>query len=146
MIQHFIQNFIQHFIEKKCFKLKKVTQHNYNSNYNYEVECFICFMPYEQNNPIKMLSEFSHISLKCKCNTNIHLLCLNNWIYQTQTCPICRTTCTYLQEINLRKYYLICFINIYTFIILSFHICLFNFIFIRVLFEIYLYIKLYIKL
>ena len=125
MIQHFIQNFIQHFIEKKCFKLKKVTQHNYNSNYNYEVECFICFMPYEQNNPIKMLSEFSHISLKCKCNTNIHLLCLNNWIYQTQTCPICRTTCTYLQEINLRKYYLICFINIYTFIILSFHICLF---------------------
>ena len=61
MIQHFIQNFIQN----KCFKIKKVTQ----NNYNYEVECFICFMPYEQNNPIKMLSEFSHISLKCKCNT-----------------------------------------------------------------------------
>ena len=129
MIQHFIQHFIQNFIQKKCFKLKKVTQNNSNSNsnsnYDCEVECFICFMPYEQNNPIKMLSEFSHISLKCKCNTNIHLLCLNNWIHKTQTCPICRTTCIYLQEIILSKYLIICFINIYVFIILSFNIYLF---------------------
>ena len=98
---------------------------NVLSNYNYEVECFICFMPYEQNNPIKMLSEFSHISLKCKCNTNIHLLCLNNWIYNTHSCPICRTTIINLKEINLSKYLIICFINIYVFIILSFNIYLF---------------------
>ena len=97
-------NFIQNFIQNKCFKIKKVKQHDSDFDPDYEVECFICFMPREQNNPIKMLSEFSHISLKCKCNTNIHLLCLNNWIYQTHSCPICRTTLINLKEINLSKY------------------------------------------
>jgi len=129
---------IQNFIQNKCFKIKKVTQHNYN----YEVECFICFMPYEQNNPIKMLSEFSHISLKCKCNTNIHLLCLNNWIYKTHSCPICRTTCISLQEINLRKSYLTSIINIYVFIILIFNLYLCSNLFIYILFQIYLFVKL----
>jgi len=109
-----LHNFIQNFIENKCFNIKKVNHDNY------EIDCFICFMPYEQNNPIKMLSDFSHIIQKCKCNAKIHLLCLNNWIQKTQSCPICRTKCTSLQKSNLRKYYVI--INIYLFIILTYNI------------------------
>ena len=109
-----LHNFIQNFIENKCFNIKKVNHDNY------EIDCFICFMPYEQNNPIKMLSDFSHIIQKCKCNAKIHLLCLNNWIQKIQSCPICRTKCTSLQKSNLRKYYVI--INIYLFIILTYNI------------------------
>jgi hypothetical protein len=118
-----LQNFIQNLIENKCFKLKKVPHHYY--------ECFICFMPYEQNNPIKMLTEFSHITLKCKCNANIHLLCLNNWIQKTRSCPICRTKCIRLQETY--KYYMICviIINIYVFIIIAYlYIYIFVYLFI----------------
>lgn len=138
-----LQNFIQQFIENKCFHIKKVTHNNY--------ECFICFMPHEKNNPIKMLSEFSHIIQKCKCNARIHLLCLNNWIQQKQSCPICRTKCIYL-ETKLQKYYIVCFINIYVFItifyyiyvfiIIFYYIYLIVFIFPHILFQIYLHYNL----
>ena len=131
-----LHNFIQNFIENKCFNIKKVNHDNY------EIDCFICFMPYEQNNPIKMLSDFSHIIQKCKCNAKIHLLCLNNWIQKTQSCPICRTTCISLQEINLRKSYLTSIINIYVFIILIFNLYLCSNLFIYILFQIYLFVKL----
>ena len=129
-----LHNFIQNFIENKCFNIKKV---NHN---NYEIDCFICFMPYEQNNPIKMLSDFSHIIQKCKCNAKIHLLCLNNWIKKTQSCPICRTKCTSLQKSNLRKYYVI--INIYIFIILTYNIFVCLIILKHILFHLYLSITL----
>ena len=143
-----LHNFIQNFIENKCFNIKKV---NHN---NYEIDCFICFMPYEQNNPIKMLSDFSHIIQKCKCNAKIHLLCLNIWIKQTQACPICRTPFItiqdtdlqkhHLQKHHLQKYYIVCIINIYVFIILIYNIHLFLCIqlFIHVLYQIYLLINL----
>ena len=134
-----LHNFIQNFIENKCFNIKKV---NHN---NYEIDCFICFMPYEQNNPIKMLSDFSHIIQKCKCNAKIHLLCLNNWIQKKQSCPICRTKCTSLQKSNLRnlnlpKYYVI--INIYIFIILTYNILIYLIILKHILFHLYLSITL----
>jgi hypothetical protein len=125
-----LHNFIQNFIENKCFNIKKV---NHNNN---EIDCFICFMPYEQNNPIKMLSDFSHIIQKCKCNAKIHLLCLNNWIKNTQSCPICRTKCTNLQKSNLQKYYVI--INIYLFIILTYNILICLIILKHILFQLYL--------
>ena len=124
---------LQNFIENKCFNIKKVNHNNY--------ECFICFMPHEKNNPIKMLSEFSHIIQKCKCNARIHLLCLNNWIQQKQSCPICRTKYIYL-ETKLRKHYLVCFINIYVFIIIFYYIYLIVFIFPHILFQIYLHYNL----
>ena len=132
------------FIENTCKDnlIKKVQQHPAD-----EVDCFICFMPSEKNNQIKMLSEFSHIIQKCKCNSKIHLQCLNNWINKRQSCPICRTKClrlpdTNLQETNLQKYYIICIINISLFIILIFNLCLIIFIFPHILFQIYLSIKL----
>ncbi len=127
------------FIENTCKDnfIKKVEQHP-----AVEVDCFICFMPSNQNNQIKMLSEFSHIIQKCKCNAKIHLQCLNNWINKRQSCPICRTKCIQLPDTNLRKYYVVCIINIYVFIILSFNIYLIIFIFPHILFQIYLFIKL----
>ena len=129
-----LHNFIQNFIENKCFNIKKV---NHNNN---EIDCFICFMPYEQNNPIKMLSDFSHIIQKCKCNAKIHLLCLNNWIKNTQSCPICRTKCTSLQKSNLPKFYVI--ITIYLFIIFTYNILICLIILKHILFQLYLSIKL----
>ena len=101
-------------------------------------------MPQEKNNPIKMLSEFSHIIQKCKCNARIHLLCLNNWIQQKQSCPICRTKCICLETPNLRKYYyyIACIINIYVFIILTYNILLCIIISKYILFQIYLLITL----
>lgn len=132
------------FIENTCKDnfIKNVEQHPAD-----EVDCFICFMPSNQHNQIKMLSEFSHIIQKCKCNAQIHLLCLNNWINQRQACPICRTKCirlpdTNLQESNLQKYYIICIINIYLFIILIFNLYLYICLFLYVLYNIYLLIKL----
>ena len=109
--------------------------------YNDNVDCFICFMPSKQNNQINMLSEFSHIIPKCKCNAKIHLLCLNIWIKQTQSCPICRTkfiSIKDLQKHNLQKYYLVCIINIYLFIIFICNIHLFIYLFIYLLYQIYL--------
>ena len=110
-----LTNFIKHNCKDNLnFKLQNAQQDN--------IDCFICFMPYEQHNQIKMLSKFSHIIQNCKCNVNIHLLCLNNWIKKTQSCPICRTKCINiqdigLQEINLQRYYILLFINICVFII-----------------------------
>lgn len=53
--------------------------------------CLICWLPGEEQNQIKLLSEFSHIKPKCKCNPKLHYQCINQWIMTTPTCPICRT-------------------------------------------------------
>ena len=53
--------------------------------------CIICWMPDEKNNEVKHLSEFSHIITTCKCQPTIHSLCLDSWIIQNSSCPICRT-------------------------------------------------------
>ena len=92
-----------------------------------------------------VLSKFSHIIQKCKCNAKIHLLCLNIWIKQTQSCPICRTKCITIKDLqkhNLQKYYIACIINIYVFIILIFNLYLCSNLFIYILFQIYLFVKL----
>jgi hypothetical protein len=53
--------------------------------------CLICWLPTEETNKIKLLSEFSHINPKCKCKPKLHTLCINEWIKKTPSCPICRT-------------------------------------------------------
>lgn len=53
--------------------------------------CLICWLPGEQQNQIKLLSEFSHIKPKCKCKPKLHPHCINEWIMKTPSCPICRT-------------------------------------------------------
>jgi len=69
--------------------------------------CFICWLPNEEDNEIKQLSEFSHINIICKCNPKIHQLCLNNWISQNlscPSCPICRRKIN-LDQTHLKSYY-----------------------------------------
>jgi hypothetical protein len=53
--------------------------------------CLICWLPAEEKNQIKILSEFSHIKPKCKCKPKLHSECINEWIIKTPSCPICRT-------------------------------------------------------
>lgn len=53
--------------------------------------CLICWLPNEETNEIKLLTDFSHINPKCKCKPKIHTLCINEWIKKSTTCPICRT-------------------------------------------------------
>jgi hypothetical protein len=53
--------------------------------------CLICWLPNEESNEIKLLSDFSHIKPKCKCKPKLHALCINEWIKKSPSCPICRT-------------------------------------------------------
>lgn len=74
---------------------------NINNNYNYKRDmkretinksnsndCLICW---DQVNVYKMQS-FAIITQKCKCNGNFHRKCLFKWVYETNSCPICRTS------------------------------------------------------
>lgn len=53
--------------------------------------CLICWLPEEDKNQIKILSDFKHIKLTCKCKPKLHTRCINEWIQKTTSCPICRT-------------------------------------------------------
>ena len=59
---------------------------------NNEDVCLICWLPSENNNIIKELSSHSYIIKICNCNPKIHTDCLNKWIGQNPSCPICRKT------------------------------------------------------
>ena len=41
--------------------------------------CIICWLPSEQTNKIKNLSDFSQLKLKCKCHPKIHNNCINSY-------------------------------------------------------------------
>jgi len=69
--------------------------------------CVICWLPAEQNNPIKTMKEFSHIYLFCNCNVLIHTNCLNEWLNKCTncpSCPICRKKVTILTREHLSNY------------------------------------------
>ena len=53
--------------------------------------CLICWQSTENNNIIKKLSDFSYVSISCKCNPYIHQKCFIIWISKNDSCPICRT-------------------------------------------------------
>lgn len=53
--------------------------------------CLICWLPGDETNELKLLSDFSHIKTLCKCKPKIHSICINDWIKKTPSCPICRT-------------------------------------------------------
>ena len=57
---------------------------------NEEDLCLICWLPSQENNEIKYLSQFIHIKQKCNCKPKLHLICINDWIKNSQSCPICR--------------------------------------------------------
>lgn len=76
-------------------------EHSSNDN-NYDLTivekdcCLICWTHSEKNNQIKLLSDFSHINVICKCKPKIHKTCLDIWINKNRSCPICR------RKINVR--------------------------------------------
>jgi hypothetical protein len=67
---------------------------------NDDGQCLICW---DKKNVYKMHS-FVLVTNTCKCNSKIHGSCLFNWIYQTQSCPICRKPSHF--NIKLLKYFL----------------------------------------
>lgn len=56
--------------------------------------CLICWTHSEKDNQIKLLSDFSHINVICKCQPKIHQKCLDVWINKNKSCPICRRKIT----------------------------------------------------
>jgi hypothetical protein len=104
------------------------------------VDC--CIICYESDN-IKLLSDFSHIKINCQCNPKLHEICINKWIHNSPTCPICRQHLDITVYISLFKLlylykvtiYLGCLLNLCRFIcdmvfvnlarILFFNICTF---------------------
>lgn len=63
-----------------------------NDNENNKVNndddnCIICWTP---DNQLQLLSDIPNIVLNCNCNPKIHQTCLNNWLVNTRSCPICR--------------------------------------------------------
>ena len=76
--------------------------------------CIICWLPSEQTNKIKNLSDFSQLKLECKCHPNIHNNCIYTWLNKSLTCPICRSK---ISIININSYQNNYFINIYIYVI-----------------------------
>ena len=111
-----------------------------NPNPNISEDC--CIICYESDN-IKLLSDFSHIKINCQCNPKLHEICINKWIHNSPTCPICRQHLDITVYISLFKLlylykvtiYLGCLLNLCRFIcdmvfvnlarILFFNICTF---------------------
>ena len=62
-----------------------------NTNNNTQNNCIICLLPNDTpTDKIKKMTDFVHISITCPCNPPIHFQCINQWIYTSSTCPICR--------------------------------------------------------
>jgi hypothetical protein len=53
--------------------------------------CLICWLPGNNKNEIHVLTNFSNIKPKCRCNPKLHTACINEWVKKSPTCPICRT-------------------------------------------------------
>lgn len=50
-------------------------------------DCLICW----ENNHVYKMQTFSIITNTCKCNGLFHRRCLFKWVYETNSCPICRS-------------------------------------------------------
>ena len=71
--------------------------------------CIIC---YETDN-IQLLSDFSHIKINCQCKPKLHETCINKWIQNSPTCPICRQRLDITVSISLVKLLYIYKITLY---------------------------------
>jgi len=80
------------------FSVFPSSEYNFNEEINIDNKltneeddiCLICWLPSEEKNDIKYLSDFSHIKPKCNCKPKLHLICINDWLQNSQSCPICR--------------------------------------------------------
>ncbi|KAK9285624.1 hypothetical protein L1049_024821 [Liquidambar formosana] len=54
----------------------------YDKRMNHSTECAICLEDFKDG-------EFCRI-LRCKCNNVFHQRCIDRWLLQMHTCPVCR--------------------------------------------------------
>lgn len=52
--------------------------------------CIICWSKNENNDQLYYTKDFKKYIVSCNCNVLMHDNCLNQWIQQTHSCPICR--------------------------------------------------------
>jgi hypothetical protein len=58
---------------------------------NEEIDnCIICWHPGDNYKKLYILTEIPNIILGCDCEPKIHQDCLNEWLKNTPSCPICR--------------------------------------------------------
>ena len=81
-------------IKDKC-KDKETTEKEKEKD-----QCLICW---DEKNVYKMQS-FVLVTNTCKCDSLFHGSCLFNWVYQTQSCPICRQPSQF--NVKLLKFFL----------------------------------------
>jgi hypothetical protein len=52
-------------------------------------ECIICWLPSTEISPVKRMKEHLFFVSNCDCNTFFHDTCLNKWLENKSSCPIC---------------------------------------------------------
>jgi hypothetical protein len=67
----------------------------YNDQRNKDNLCLICWSKNETNDELFYIKNFNHYIVNCECNILIHFTCMDKWIQQTQSCPICRKSIAY---------------------------------------------------
>jgi hypothetical protein len=85
-------------IKEKC-KDKETTEKEKEKEKEKD-QCLICW---DEKNVYKMQS-FVLVTNTCKCDSLFHGSCLFNWVYQTQSCPICRQPSQF--NVKLLKFFL----------------------------------------
>ena len=76
-------------------------------------KCLICWLPSTNNNSLKPITDFSQFITTCYCKPLLHDSCLNTWIINTHSCPICRKPIT-IQLPEVRRYnFSLCYIFFY---------------------------------
>lgn len=52
--------------------------------------CLICWEQSNLKEPVIALKAFSHFVSLCNCNASFHKKCLDKWMVNASSCPICR--------------------------------------------------------
>ena len=56
--------------------------------------CLICLEIDQETNKLFKMKDIAFLNSECKCNSNLHVNCLVNWLNVSKTCPICRKELT----------------------------------------------------
>jgi len=75
------------------FNIYKNRVYNVITTGNEDNSCIICWTKNENHN-LYYLKDYKGYTVSCDCNILIHFNCLDQWIQQTKSCPICRKKIT----------------------------------------------------
>ena len=56
--------------------------------------CLICWLPNKNNDLVQNMKQISYILTTCDCDALFHSNCLQAWITNSSSCPICRKELT----------------------------------------------------